>query len=134
MNATYEDSIVRVNFLTHFSVVQMCCKVLNVSSRERGGDGDQVMPTLALASTGAAFCSKNSATSWCPARDAMWRGVSTFCTCTKPHTGTCYCSNNITDADWTCDLCLSGNFKRKLTTFEALGEAPFCSRIFTILR
>lgn len=35
--------------------------------------------TLALASTGAAFCSKNSATSKCPERDAMCRGVSTFC-------------------------------------------------------
>lgn len=63
MNATYEDSIIRVNFLTNFSVVQMSCKVLNVSLQECGGDVDQVMPTLALASTGAAFCSKNSATS-----------------------------------------------------------------------
>lgn len=30
MNATYEDVIIRVNFVTHFSVVQMCCKVLNM--------------------------------------------------------------------------------------------------------
>lgn len=63
MNATYEDLIVRVNFLTNFSVVQLCCKVLNVSSRERGGYVVKVMPTLALASTGAVFCSRNSATS-----------------------------------------------------------------------
>lgn len=34
--------------------------------------------TLALASTGAAFCNRNSATSQWPARDAMCRGVSTF--------------------------------------------------------
>lgn len=61
MNATYED--LSVIFLTNFSVVQMCCKVLNVSSQDHGVDVDKVMPTLALASTGAAFCSKNSATS-----------------------------------------------------------------------
>lgn len=38
--------------------------------------------TLALASTGAAFCNRNSPTSQWPARDAMCRGVSTFYKCT----------------------------------------------------
>lgn len=62
----------------------------------------------------------------------MWRGVSTFCAWTKPQT-TQRKLLLLQQHGW-YKRCLSGDFKRKLTTLEALGEAPFWSRIFTILR
>lgn len=41
-------------------------------------NGDCTARTFALASACAVFCSRNWATSQCPALEAMWRGVSTF--------------------------------------------------------
>lgn len=63
----------------------------------------------------------------------MWRGVSTFCTWTKPLELVTAPTTQLVQTGPVICACLEIS-KRKLTTFEALGEAPFCSRIFTILR